>query len=198
MACREPLPLSGAPFLICKQRALVSVGAFTLLAGSCSCFHLTGEEMRLRRPSDSGELGSEPASSVEVVLDDYAPHVFKLLGHWALPVNTHDQDGLTSPLTVSFVRTGKVGFRPLSFTLFSFPSHSQFPAASERDPPPIFPVLGIFYSPFTVCSTNSYSFNRNTFSIYAAHCGGYLKCNCQQSRWSLWTWRLEFHEGHSW
>lgn len=112
------------------NRALVSVGAFTLLAGSCSCPHLIGEEMRFRRPSDSGELGSEPTSSVEVVLDDYAPHAFKLLGHSALPVITHDQDSLMSPL--SFVRTGKVGFRPLSFPLFSFPSYSQFPAASER------------------------------------------------------------------
>ena len=41
-------PLSGTQFLICKQRALVSLGTFTLLAGSCSCSHLIGEEMKLR------------------------------------------------------------------------------------------------------------------------------------------------------
>lgn len=43
----NPFPLSGTQFLICKQRALVSLGAFTLLAGSCSCSHLIGEEMKL-------------------------------------------------------------------------------------------------------------------------------------------------------
>lgn len=45
----NPFPFSGTQFLICKQRALVSLGAFTLLAGSCSCFHLIGEEMKLRK-----------------------------------------------------------------------------------------------------------------------------------------------------
>lgn len=65
----------------------MSLGAFTLLAGSYSCSHLTGEEMKLR-PNYSGELGSEPISSMEVVLDDTAACVFKLLGHGTLP-NTY-------------------------------------------------------------------------------------------------------------
>lgn len=63
----------------------MSLGAFTLLAGSYSCSHLTGEELKLREANYSGELGSEPLSSMEVVLDDTAARVFKLLGHWTLP-----------------------------------------------------------------------------------------------------------------
>lgn len=63
-------------------------------------------------------------------------HVFKLLGHWALPVNMHDIGDLTNPLIACSERTGKIDFRS-----FSFPFHSQFPVASKRDAV-VFPSVG--------------------------------------------------------
>lgn len=68
------------------------------------------------------------------------------------------------------MRNGKVSFGSLSF-----PFHSQFPAASKKDPT-IFPSVGEL-SIFPHNMFDKQSFNTNTFSIYAVRRASYLSCH---------------------
>ena len=71
-------------------------------------------------------------------------------------------------------------------SLFSFSSHSQFPAASEREHPhPIFPSEG--GGSFILLSQYVLQTFIHSTEIHSAHCVGYLRYNCQQSRRSLRT-----------
>lgn len=87
----------------------------------------------------------------------------------------------------------KIAFSVHCFPPLSIPS-SQRPLRAT----PLSPSVGELSFPFTVCSTSSYSSNKNTFCFYPVDCAKYSRCNCQQSRWSLRTWRLECCKGHSW
>lgn len=124
---------------------------------------------------------------MEVVLDDPAVCVFKLLGLWTLPNTCMIKTGESS---VNFIRTGKVGFRPLSFS-----SHSRFPAASEREHPhPVFPsVVDLSFS-FHNMFYKHYSFNRNKFSTLC----WLLEIQLPTKQEVPEDWRLELCKGHSW
>lgn len=87
----------------------------------------------------------------------------------------------------------KIAFSVPCFPSLSIPS-SQLPLRGT----PLSPSVEELSFPFTVCSTSRYSSNKNTFCFYTVHCARYSRCNCQQSRWSLRTWRLECCKGHRW